>query len=749
MCKMKKHVATAVGLIFMVVTLLFVQTPVFATEPNGDFNIFEDILQGYYGNESVVTIPDGIKVIKDYCFENNKTATKIIVPEGVESIGRYAFSYCENLEEVVLPNSLKEIGEYAFDGCVKLTKVTMPNTLTTAGYGIFLRCSALQSIVWPVCEEIPSSAFAECTSLRSVTIPEGVTKIGESAFQRSGIESLVLPQSLTVIEERCFELSSITTINIPSKVTVIPEYTFNACSSLQSIIIEGPLYEVGDWSFTDCTALTSFPTLNSLKIVGDHAFCHAGIKEITLPNVEVMKTEALATESLEKATIGGPITSIPQSCFQAAKKLKTVVLSDSIKRFEKKAFHACEALESINMPVSLEYIGQDALSHTAVKELRFSDKLTTVEDMAFTWCKELKFISFPGNVTQISSYFLNHEYSTVIEAPTDSITYKNLVNANYKVVATGSSSSSEGNTPNVDTPSNEGAASNNKEPQKEPEKEPEKQPEKEPEKDSQKEDTIEKKPEGTPPATEEEISPEEALVKDTVEKIDTAKDGDAIVVESATLDQKVLESLKGKDINLTLKAEAYSWVINGKSLTSDEYTKIDMSVTVDSNAIEATIVEEVAKEAPTKQISLAHNGEFGFSAQLSINMGSEYAGKYGNLYYHNPEGKLEFQMASEIKEDGILTLEFVHASDYVIVVMENAQDAVEEETEIETEMTETEENQTVETETEEEEKQENNDDNFGQIVVIIVVVLLVIGAIAGGGYWYWKKKAKDTEELND
>ena len=57
---------------------------------------------------------------------------------------------------------------------------------------------------------------------------------------------------------------------------------------------------------------------------------------------------------------------------------------------------------------------------------------------------------------------------------------------------------------------------------------------------------------------------------------------------------------------------------------------------------------------------------------MSFNIGSEYQGKYGNLYYYDSNGKLVFMNAGKISSDGTVSLEFSHASDYVIVISEKS-----------------------------------------------------------------------------
>ena len=70
----------------------------------------------------------------------------------------------------------------------------------------------------------------------------------------------------------------------------------------------------------------------------------------------------------------------------------------------------------------------------------------------------------------------------------------------------------------------------------------------------------------------------------------------------------------------------------------------------------------------TKQFSLEHDGAFGFTADLTLNIGTEHSGKYANLFYHNEKtGKLEYQGVDVVDKDGNVVFTFTHASDYVIV----------------------------------------------------------------------------------
>ena len=99
---------------------------------------------------------DGTQVIA-YWGENSE----VTIPEGVQSIGDSAFWGCSSLTSLTLPSSLKLIGDSAFWGCSSLTSLTLPSSLQSIG----------------------DSAFEDCNSLISLTLPSSLQLIGQEVFE--------------------------------------------------------------------------------------------------------------------------------------------------------------------------------------------------------------------------------------------------------------------------------------------------------------------------------------------------------------------------------------------------------------------------------------------------------------------------------------------------------------------------------------------------------------------------------------
>ena len=244
----------------------------------------------------------------------------------------------------------------------------------------------------------------------------------------------------------------------------------------------------------------------------------------------------------------------------------------------------------------------------------------------------------------------------------------------------------------------------------------------------------------TPPVqTQEEMSENKAVVLDEAaiaekaEEAANAKAGETVAVNmrkedgslATELPVDILNAVRGKDVNVVLDMGTYSWIINGNDITAENLSAINLEVVLDAVAVPNEIVAQKAGEQPVRQISLTHNGEFGFAAKLSINMGSEYAGEYANLYYYSPAEELEFMNAGLIKEDGNVELAFSHASDYVIVVDE---DRTEAETVVVENTEEAEDTETISTESVNVEAEKESGSSGMRVAVIAIIAVIIAAA---------------------
>lgn len=136
----------------------------------------------YFGNDSIIRIPEGITYIGDSAFSWCLSIKQIIIPDTVTSIGIEAFGGCENLCHINLPTGISTIEEGTFDCCFNLQQITIPNTVKSIGQGAFASCPITQINLPKSIEFLGCGIFQGCHSLKRVIIPKGTKEKFEEMF---------------------------------------------------------------------------------------------------------------------------------------------------------------------------------------------------------------------------------------------------------------------------------------------------------------------------------------------------------------------------------------------------------------------------------------------------------------------------------------------------------------------------------------------------------------------------------------
>ena len=160
---------------------------------------------------------------------------------------------------------------------------------------------------------------------------------------------------------------------------------------------------------------------------------------------------------------------------------------------------------------------------------------------------------------------------------------------------------------------------------------------------------------------------------DILDELENTAKGDEITIDmgdETKVPAEIFESLAGKDVDVTFDLGDIQWTVNGADIPEDaDFTDIDMGVTMNSDGIPVNVINTITGEVGTVQITLAHNGEFGFTMTLTAPLGKENAGYWANLYHYDEDAEaLNFEAAAKIDEDGSVTIPFSHASQYAIVI---------------------------------------------------------------------------------
>ncbi len=165
-----------------------------------------------------------------------------------------------------------------------------------------------------------------------------------------------------------------------------------------------------------------------------------------------------------------------------------------------------------------------------------------------------------------------------------------------------------------------------------------------------------------------------------LDELENAENGEITIDmgDETKVPAEIFESLAGKDIEIFFDLGDVQWSVDGADIPTDaDFTDLDLRVDLDTSGIPANVVNTITGEIGTVQITLAHNGEFGFTMTLTAPLGKENAGYWANLYHYDENAEaMNFEAAAKIDEDGNVKIPFSHASQYAIVIDTHSHAAV-------------------------------------------------------------------------
>ena len=385
-------------------------------------------------------------------FYKSTNVTHLILPKTLTLIGDSMF-YQSCLTAIKLQDSLKAIGDSAFEECDSLMSLYVPASVEIIGKSAFSNCTLLSSVIFEEGSQLKTidgdtyrGAFYGCVSLNSIEIPASVETIGSSAF--SGCTSLT-----AVFFENSSKLKVISGGDSSSSSNSSYYGAFFRCTSLNSIEIPASVETIGPSAFRKCTSLASvtFERGSQLKIIDRDAFYGCGsLVSIEIPiNVESIERGAfvgctvLASVSFEKGShlkaIGGysnngafyecqslgtieipaSVETIGECAFRGCTSLASVTFERGaqLKTIGKNAFSGCISFSSIEIPSSVEIIGYGAFrSCVSLVSVTFEtgSQLNTIRGGpdtyygAFSYCSSLASIVIPASVNSIGSWAFEH-----------------------------------------------------------------------------------------------------------------------------------------------------------------------------------------------------------------------------------------------------------------------------------------------------------------------------------------------------
>lgn len=373
------------------------------------FEIENGVLLKYSGNEEVVVIPSGVKIINKFAFYECLNMKIVVIPEGVIEICKYAFDRCNNLNVVYIPSTLEKINEYSFL-CLKIVEVYNLSSIDICKvFNIKNSVKVIHKSLEEKSSIVKKDGFSfifNGTDYYLFDYPKN-TKI-------ITLPSDVDGNSYHIICDAFINDSNIVEVIISNGVKTIGASAFMGCTNLEKIIISESVEEIGSMAFGLCYKLVDIYNFSKVEIdefvfgyieydheavvvhdcmepsavitLGDYVFLNKD-NEYYLIGYEGNETDIILPDNIlgrsykikyyafynnlniNSVVISNGVTCIGSNAFSCCEKLKNIEISESVTSIGIGAFRNCNKLKEIKIPKKVSYIGYAAFACEDIRKI--------------------------------------------------------------------------------------------------------------------------------------------------------------------------------------------------------------------------------------------------------------------------------------------------------------------------------------------------------------------------------------------
>ena len=230
---------------------------------------------------------------------------------------------------------------------------------------------------------------------KNVILPVSVCEIAPNAFyDNKTLERIDMTScnKLTIIGELAFAgCENLTNIIFPENIEEIRETAFSNCEALASVDLSNckKLDKIGESAFNWCPSLEEILLPESLSSIGKSAFCGCKIRNIDFSACKLL-------------------SKFPDNLFNMCKSLEEVVWPPHLKEIGDVAFSDCESLRRVELPDSVEVLGEQIFSGCKLKSLSLPKNIkklpvltvalraeAQIKSLDMSRCKKLKVLTAP------------------------------------------------------------------------------------------------------------------------------------------------------------------------------------------------------------------------------------------------------------------------------------------------------------------------------------------------------------------
>ena len=196
--------------------------------------------------------------------------------------------------------------------------------------------------------------------------------------------------------------TNLKSITIEPGIKMLPDMVFSRCTALHDITIPDTVTTISAYALSGCTALEA---------------CNiSDASSLSIIGIGAFQT----CKKLSHINLPNSVNTIGNSAFYGS-GITAITIPYGVSVIDVQAFRDCKSLASINIPATVTTIDSLAFCGcTALSSVNFSNEsqLTTIGDGAFHSCSSLKSISLPPSVSEIERIaFYGCTSLTAIEIP--------------------------------------------------------------------------------------------------------------------------------------------------------------------------------------------------------------------------------------------------------------------------------------------------------------------------------------------
>ncbi len=265
--------------------------------------------------------------------------------------------------------------------------------LYNASYSFYDSGSNAESITFTGCDDcsIDKISLYNFENLKgsAVTLPSG-SDISTLFFSSCGFSKIDFLGNNDVKTLNVTNCSNLTSIDLKNKVENL---RVQKCEQLTGISNTDALIDV---------SISLAPSLKSMSIpknLKSMSLNNCGFEEISIPKT---LNARVSGEYLKKAIIEPGREKTVLFMFENARALEEVILPEGLTVIQYGTFASCKSLKNVNLPSTVETIGQSAFNSAGLTSITLPNGLKAIRAVAFAFCEDLKTVYLPSSVKEIT-----------------------------------------------------------------------------------------------------------------------------------------------------------------------------------------------------------------------------------------------------------------------------------------------------------------------------------------------------------